>query len=165
MVLVALMVAAAPLAAQSQAGIRGVWRVAEITAAGAAGPSGVVPTVGRTNTNPQPGLYIFTGRHFSIQRVTSTAPRPDLPQNLSQAPDALLAEVWGAYQGSSGTYEIEGDRLITRSTVAKNPFIMAPDAVQEFTFRIQGDNLWLTLTRSPTGPVTNTGTIKLVRVE
>src|SRR5436190_12603615 len=48
----------------------GAWKVTE-TADGNGAPI----------TNPQPGLYIFAGRHYSFARINGTKPLPDDPSN------------------------------------------------------------------------------------
>src|SRR4030095_14440472 len=53
--------------AASQPPLQGVWRVTEVTTTG---------KDAATNKSPQPGLYIFTAKHYSLVRVTaSTADR------------------------------------------------------------------------------------------
>jgi hypothetical protein len=47
--------------------LTGTWRITEVSIAG--------PNPG-TNTNPQPGLYIFTGEYFSAMSVVSQIPGP-----------------------------------------------------------------------------------------
>lgn len=49
--------------------VQGVWRVTEVTTTG---------LNGTTNRQPQPGLWIFTGKHFSIVGVNSERPCPGL---------------------------------------------------------------------------------------
>ena len=53
--------------AQAPSGLQGAWQVVEVTTTGPAGS---------TNSNPQPGLYLFTARHYSIISVLSQEPRP-----------------------------------------------------------------------------------------
>jgi hypothetical protein len=53
----------------SRGPLEGVWRVAEVTTTGAKAS---------TNKQPQPGLVIFTAKHYSIIRVTADKPRPAL---------------------------------------------------------------------------------------
>ena len=66
----------APLVSQSRAAseptLQGVWRVTEVTTTG--------PNAS-TNKSPQPSLYIFTPKHYSLMRVNGTTARPDLPQD------------------------------------------------------------------------------------
>jgi hypothetical protein len=48
--------------------VEGAWRVVEVSGPGP-----------RIVTSPQPGLLLFTGRHYSYTFVTSDTPRPELP--------------------------------------------------------------------------------------
>jgi hypothetical protein len=134
----------------------GVWRVAELTRTG--------PNAG-TNAHPQPGLYIFTARHYSIETVTSDGPRPELPEQ--GATDKQRSDAFGPpFTANAGTYEIKGNELIDTVIVAKNPNIMRTGALQTFTFKMEGKNtLWLTQKANQNGPVTNPPTVKLTRVE
>src|SRR4249920_3684652 len=70
-----------------------------------------------TNKSPQPGLYIFTAKHFSFVRVTATKARPDLgPEDYEKATAAQLLALWGpsAFAAFFGTYELAGGKLTTR---------------------------------------------------
>jgi hypothetical protein len=111
-----LCVVASRVEAQAQT-VKGVWRVVAVTGAD-----------GKTDTAPQPGLYVFTDRHYSIQRVTASAPRPPLPaQNASEKE---LAAAFGPYTANSGTYEVKGATLTTKPIVAKNPSVMTGTSQQ-----------------------------------
>jgi hypothetical protein len=74
--------------AQSRPSVQGAWHVVEVSPGA---------------TNPQPSLYLFTARHYSIMRVLSQDPRPGFndPANVTEA-EALA--VWGPLQAQSGTY-------------------------------------------------------------
>ena len=111
--------------------VRGVWLMVEET------------TTSITNSSPQPGIIIFTDKYYSLVHVASTNPRPDLPSDMNKATPADLIAVWGdlAFGANSGTYEISGATLTTHSMVAKNPLAMK--RVTDFTYRLEGDNLWL----------------------
>src|SRR5262249_24988253 len=52
------------LPAQSRPTVQGAWRLAEVRTTGPAASS---------NANPQPSLYLFSAKHYSITRVTSPA--------------------------------------------------------------------------------------------
>jgi hypothetical protein len=54
------------LSGQSKPSIQGVWRIAEVITTG--------PTAG-TNKNPQPSLFIFTAKHYSLMRILGDKPR------------------------------------------------------------------------------------------
>ena len=98
----------------SNSAVIGVWRVSEVTTTG---PNG------RKNTNPQPGVRIFTQRYYGIDEVTSNAPRPELPPP-PKATDKQVAEAFGPFIGQAGTYEIKGNELTTKRIAAKNPGTM-----------------------------------------
>jgi len=123
----------------------GAWKVTEI-ADGAAAPI----------TNPQPGLYIFAGQHYSFARINGTKPMPDYPSN-DKATDADKVAVFNALYLNSGTYTVTRNLLATKAMVAKSKFAIG-GAGNQYEFAVNGNNL--TLTQKPAGPV-----IKLVRLE
>ena len=132
----------------------GVWRVSELTITG--------PNA-RTNTSPQPSLFIFTPRYYSIEEVTSDAPRPELPQQ--GATDKERADAFGPFTANAGTYDIKGNELMATIVTAKNPNAMR-NTSQVFTFKMDGKNtLLLTQTSGLNGPFPNPVTRKLTRVE
>jgi hypothetical protein len=142
--------------AQSRPSVQGAWRVVEVstTAPGAA-----------TSHSPQPGLLLFTARHYSFLRVLSPGPRQGFsdPANVTEA-EALA--VWGPLQAQSGTYEIAGGTLSLLPIVAKNPGVMRtgrkPD---EYDFTLQGEVLTLVQKSDGGGPVTSPATLRLRRTE
>ena len=145
--------------AQSKTGqtpLQGVWRVAEVTTTG--------PNASTTR-NPQPGLYIFTGKHYSIVTVTSPTPRPDLPQDTGKATAAQLNAVWGPLTANSGTYEVTGSTITTRPIAAKNPAVMATGNFSTSSFKVEGNTLTLTTTVVNKNPAANPTTMKLMRIE
>jgi Lipocalin-like domain len=135
--------------------LTGTWKYTEVKTTG--------PNA-RTNSNPQPGLVIFTGAHYSAVRVSSDQPRPPL-QDPTKATAAELLAVYGPFTANSGTYEISGGNLTIKSVVAKNPAGMAPGAFDEYSFKLQGNTLTLTSVRDANGPSANPTTITLTRVE
>lgn len=138
--------------------VQGVWRVTEVTTTG---------LNGTTNRQPQPGLWIFTDQHFSIVRVNSEKPRPGLSAaEESKASTAELLAVDGnAFTAMSGTYELAGDRLTTRATVATRNGPMSPGSFQTLSFTLDSSTLVLTNAETNQGPVANPTTWKLVRLE
>lgn len=119
----------------------------------------------QTNSKPQPGLYIFTGNHYSIMTVNSDKPRPALPQDQAKATAAELRAVWDPFTANSGTYEIAGDTVTFHPAVAKNPNVMAPGNSNVSKFKITGKTLTLTQVKDRTGPIANPTTTTLTRVE
>lgn len=136
--------------------LQGVWKVVEVKTTG--------PNAS-TNSNPQPGMYIFTAKHYSSLRVTSDQPRPNQPADTSKATAAELMAVWNPFAANAGAYELAGGTLTQYPTVAKNPAVMATGAKNVFSVKLESNNLWMTSVSNTTGPVTNPSTIKLVRVE
>ena len=142
-------------AAAANSPVVGVWRVAEIAVTG--------PNASTIKT-PQPGLVIFTQRHYSIDMVTSDAPRPELP---AQGPtDKQIADAFGPFTGNAGTYAIKGTELTRTPVAAKSPNAMSSGVFQVDTIKMEGkDTLWLTPKANRAGPVANPTTLKLTRVE
>jgi hypothetical protein len=154
-----LIVGAAAVAQQrggSQPSVVGVWKVSEATVTG--------PNA-RKIANPQPGIRIFTQRHYSIIEVQGDTSRPDLPPQ-GQATDKQLADVWRPFVSNAGTYEVKGNEITTRAVVAKNPGVMRAGSFATVTFQLEGrDTLWLTQKSNDAGPVANPITYKLTRLE
>jgi Lipocalin-like domain len=143
--------------AASQPTIQGVWRVTEITTTG--------PNASK-NSNPQPGLYIFTAKHYSIVRVNGMTPRPNLPQDLTTATTAQLLATYGtAFTAQSGTYEVAGGKLTTRPLVAKNTAPMASGAFNTAAYNLDGTTLTITQESGTAGLIENPTTWKLTRIE
>ena len=137
----------------SQPTLEGVWKIAEVH------PSG--PNAS-PNMNPQPGLYIFTKKYYSIMNVEGDKLRPNLGPN---ATDAEKAAVWQLFTANSGTYEIKGTTFTIHPIVAKNPGVMNASSFTTFEFKIEGNSLWVTSKASAAGPIANPTQTKLVRVE
>jgi hypothetical protein len=76
-----------------------------------------------------------------------------------------LRAVWGPFYAEAGPYEIAGNRITLRPVAAKNPAAMAPGAFTTWSFRLEGNTLWVTAERNQNGPIPNPVTVKSVRVE
>ena len=155
---VGLLVVAASVFAYGQATptLEGAWRVTEVSGSAA----------NDTGKTPQPGLYIFTKKHYSVVAVVGSTPRKDVapaqdPQKLTDAEKAAQYEAWALLTANAGTYEVKGTTLTTNPLVAKNPSVMGRPQTREF--KIDGKTLTLTQ-KSTTQPVTETRTV-LTRVE
>ena len=108
-VVVSLFVFAATLTSVAQTpSLKGVWRIVEVTGAD-----------GKVNPKPEPGLYIFTDRHYSIMRVNE--PRAALPESPG---DKERLAAFDPFTANSGTYQVKGTQLMTQPMVAKNPNVM-----------------------------------------
>jgi len=126
--------------------VMGAWKVTEYT-----NPN--QPTI----TSPQPGLYIFSEKHYSAVRIQGTKPLPDYPSN-DVATDAQKVQAFNAVYMNTGAYTISGNTLTTMPQVAKSGFAMAPGRKTMYEFSISGNTL--TLAQKPEGPV-----VKFMRVE
>lgn len=149
--------------AKSKPSIQGVWRVIEVTTTG---PDGF------HNREPQPGLFIFTRRHYSIIRDGSREVRPTVtdPNNITAA-EALA--IFGPLMAQSGSYEVTDTTLKVTPMVAKVP---PPNGryggSNSWTFKVGGDTLWLTQLDDLKerlaglgGKTPNPMTLRLIRVE
>src|SRR5215216_7829114 len=145
-----------PARGEKPGSIEGVWQAVEVKVTG--------PNP-RTVTIPEPraNLTILTAKHYSRVEDHAEGPRPPLVNPANATADELRA-VWGSFLGEAGTYEIAGNVITMRASVAKNPAAMARDAFTTRTFRLQGDTLWVTDQRNQSGPIANPATAKLVRV-
>lgn len=112
--------------------IEGVWKVTEIVVTGEDASN--VP-------NPQPGLIIFTQKHYSVMWVPGNQPR-----SLFKGENPTNEEKIAAYDSlvaNSGTYEIAEGTLTLHPMVARSPNFMA-GGVSKNQLRIEGTTLWLT---------------------
>lgn len=132
-----------PGSAQAQS-LKGVWRVVEVTDAD-----------GKVNAKPEPGLYIFTDRHYSIQRVTQ--PRGPLPEKPTEKDTATA---FGPYTANSGSYQVKGTQLMTQPIVAKNPNVMTGKGATS-ELKMESANVVYITGGGPAG----NQTVKLQRIE
>ena len=145
-----LAVISALLLGQSKPSIQGVWRVAEVTTTG--------PNA-NTNKSPQPGLYIFTGKHYSLVRDTSLNPRIAIKDSGNvTAPEALAT--FGPFIAQSGTYDVRGTTVNVTPVVAKFPASGEKHSTSTWDFQLHGDTLSMTYLIGG-----NATTVRLTRVE
>ena len=142
-------VLSALLLGQSTPSIQGVWRVTEVTTTG--------PNAS-TDTSPQPGLYIFTRKHYSLVRDSSMNPRMAIDSRNVTAPDALAA--FGPFIAQSGTYDMSGTTLTVTPVVAKFP-ANGNYTPSRWSFELEGDDT-LSVTSLIGG---NPTTVRMTRVE
>ena len=137
------------------ASIEGVWRTAEVRLGGP-GARTVSPT--------EPSMAIITAKHYSRVESHAERPRPTVVNPATATADELRAS-WGPFYAEAGTYQVSNDNVVTmHSVVSKNPAAMAAGSTTTYTYRAEGDTLWLTQQRDLRGPVANPATITLVRV-
>jgi len=116
------------------ASIEGVWKVVEIRQVGPKGEAVV--------SDPEPGLYIFTAKHYSMVWTPGSAERPGsattwFPTNEEKVQDFNTIIV------NSGTYEMADSTMTTYPVVAKTPEFVGGKAV--YHWRVAADTLWLTM--------------------
>lgn len=124
--------ASSPLLGQS---LEGVWKPVEVVI-----DSG--PDRGRHTTDVQPGLLIFTKRHYSLLLVQGFKARP-LPSDSTTREQ--LALLFVPFTANAGTYQHTGSTVTLTPVVAKNPATMAGKPIG-LVVRIKGDTLWATRT-------------------
>jgi hypothetical protein len=138
--------------------LEGVWQTVEVTVTGPGARTITIP-------EPRPNLAIVTAKYYSRMEIHADAARPMLADATKATADELRA-VWGPFVGEAGTYEMTGDRRVTmRPIVAKNPAAMSRGAFVTYTYKLEGDTLWVTFEKNQDGPISNPATIKLVRIE
>jgi hypothetical protein len=139
----------------TQGTLQGAWKVTEFSTS--------ISSASKITTTAQPGIFIFTKKHYSIMFLSIDKPRPEVP--LQNPTDAQKVAAWGPLSANSGSYEIKGTTLTTHPMMAKNPAVMKPGAFVTYDFKIQGNTLLLTPKESNTVPGGNPPTFKLVRLE
>jgi hypothetical protein len=156
--LFAVVFTAAGIAGQStRKSLQGVWQTVEVHVTGPGARTITIP-------EPRPNLLIMTARHYSRVAVQAERPRPVLA-DLAKASADDLRTVWGPFAGEAGTYEVIRDVITMRPIAAKNPAAMIRGAFTAYTFRMDGDTMWITEQRNQNGPLLNPVTVKVVRVE
>jgi hypothetical protein len=140
--------------AQTKSPVEGVWKVTEWIESG------------KTNTNPQPGLVIFTRGYYSVAMLMGPPRTDSIPNNMGrEVPDAEkigLYEQWKWFVGISGSYEVKGSTIVMRPLVAKTTWDMNRQTPRQHEFKLEGPNtLWLI----PAGAKKVGLRIKLTRLE
>lgn len=111
-------------------GLVGAWLIIETTV--------TTPDGTTTDENPQPGIYIFTERHFSSMLV----PREARPLFSEERTDEERLTAYDNFIADSGTYELTESLLTTDNIIAKVPNAM--DYRIPYRYTLEGDSLVLT---------------------
>jgi hypothetical protein len=157
-VLVGILLSVNSAAAQSKHGpLEGVWQTVEVTLSGPGARTITIP-------EPRPNLMIVTARHYGRVEVHAEGPRPILADPGKATADELRA-VWGPFVGEAGTYDVTGNVITMRPIAAKNPAAMVHGGFITYSFKLDGNTIWVTQQRNQSGPFTNPATIKAVRIE
>ena len=77
-----------------------------------------------------------------------------------------MRAVWGPFVAEAGTYEVtSGDLVTMRPIASKNPAVMGPGVFITYSYKLDGDTMWMTQRRNQNGPFANPFTFKMVRLE
>jgi hypothetical protein len=139
-----------------QGSIQGVWQAVEVTLSGPDAHTIAIP-------EPRPNLTIITARHHC--RVQVEAPTRPILADVTKASADELRAAWGPFFGEAGTYEIDGNVITMHPIAAKNPAAMKPDAFSTWSYKLEGDTLWVTAQKNQGGPIAHPVTVKAIRVE
>jgi hypothetical protein len=114
------------------------------------------PVTGVWKMQGQPGLYIFTEKHFS--RISTIGAQPRKP--FKNPAEATAAEKIAAYDtlfANTGTYEVAGDLVTFNSVLAKAPNSSGLSGrFARLKFHIAGTKLTLTHPDNPAESLTLT---------
>ena len=135
--------------------VAGAWRLDEATMPGPEGKPAKF-------TNPN--IYLFTKGHFSIIRVEGDKPRSTDPW-MEMTRDQVIDTYIKQFTASGGTYEMKGDTLTMKTTIAKNPAFMARQNWISYTVKANGKTMTLTATATNEGPLKNPQIITLTRLD
>ena len=121
--------------------LEGAWQISE--------SSFTSPDTSYTITDPQPSLYLFAERHYSIMLVPVSEPRPlavgDAPIIGAVDPtDAEKVASWDTFIANSGTYEVTDSTITIRPMVAKSANLMAAGGPLTYTYHVMEDMLHMT---------------------
>jgi hypothetical protein len=120
------------------------------------------PTV---RLNKPIGLVVFTGNHYSQVILRDSGTRPEVGPEGATATVEQLRAAWGPLVAQAGTFQISGNTLTVRPSVAKGMTVMTQGSFSEQTFTLKGDTLVLVSTRNQAGPSTNPQTMRLTRAK
>jgi hypothetical protein len=137
--------------------IQGVWQAVEVTLPGPAKQTIMIP-------EPRPNLTVITARHYSRVQVEGEGARAAVADVTKASADELRA-AWGPFYAEAGTYELHDNLITMRPVAAKDPAAMTPGAFTTWSYRLEGNTLWVTAERNQNGPLANPVTVKCVRVE
>lgn len=112
--------------------LAGAWRITEASVTS--------PDTSYTDTDPQPGLYLFLDRHYSTVLVPGSEQAPF----TDETSDAEMLAAYENFIANSGTYEVSDSTLTMQHIVTKFPNVMS--GTLTYTYQVEGDTLRLTLT-------------------
>src|SRR5688500_3713549 len=135
--------------------VAGAWRLDEIKTGG--------PDA-KTAKFSNPNIYLFTKGHFSIIRVEGDRPR-SMDNWTTMTQEQVVDTFIKQFTASGGTYEMRGDTLTMKTTIAKSPGFMARANWITYTVNINGQTMTLTGTTTNEGPIKNPQIMTLTRLD
>jgi hypothetical protein len=135
--------------------VAGAWRLDEIKTTG---------TDVKSVRFSQPNMYLFTKGHFSIIRIEGDKSRSTDDwgtMTREQVIDTYIKQ----FSASGGTYEMKGNTLTMKTTIAKNPGFMARANWISYTVAIKGQTMTLTGTATNEGTIKNPQILTLTRID
>jgi len=141
-----------PTSTPDASALKGVWQSTHVTVTNEEGT--------REFDITQPNLLIFTEGHYARLTVRGENARELLPED--DATDEQLLAAWRRFNANAGTYQVRGNEITTKVTVAKNPNGMAEQRESTGTFEVDGNTLVRTGTNSAG---TTTFTVTYSRLE
>ncbi len=120
----------ATVAQAQEAAIQGAWVL-----------SSTADSAGNVNEAPLPGLFVFTGTHYSMMYAIGDGPREGYPGDDQTDEERLAA--YDTFIANTGRYAVDGDQLTFRAYVAKDPNYMGewPENATTVTIHIDGGTL------------------------
>jgi hypothetical protein len=110
----------------------------------------------------QPGLLLFTARHYSLTYVEGNKTR-QMFQDPARPTEAEKLDAFDTFVGHSGTYSVADSLIAMQIEISKSPNLMGTElrnTFARFAYEIVGDTLRLTR-RNPRGAFT----MQLVRAK
>ena len=135
--------------------VAGAWRLDEIKTTGTDVKSGKFS---------QPNMYLFTNGHFSIIRIEGDKPRSTDDwgtMTREQVVDTFIKQ----FTASGGTYEMKGNTLTMKTTIAKSPGFMSRANWISYDVKIDGQTMTLTGAATNEGPIKNPQIMTLTRLD
>ena len=112
--------------------MEGAWRVVEIVVTGANAEN---------TSSPQPGLFIFGQKHYSMMWIRGAQARA--PYVGEEPTNAEKVRAFDSFVANTGSYEVSGSTITIRPMVARSPNFMAGGSAK-YEFRVEGSTLLLT---------------------
>ena len=111
--------------------LAGAWRITEASVTS--------PDTSYTDTDPQPGLYLFLDRHYS----TLLVPGPERASFTDETTDAEMLAAYENFIANTGTYTVSDSTPTLQHIVTKFPNVMSDTLT--YTYQVEGNTLRLTL--------------------